>query len=279
MITITNFFSEGVSKEQNAWTKYIDQNRELLKASSPAEYATLGDSVAPFHYERLISPIPPGACILDVGVGAGQSSMFLASHGYKVYALEPVFSHCQLIEEASEKYSTDVHVVHGVAEDISKLNIEFDAIFFNASLHHCDDIPKALKASHDRLKPGGKIFLVNENFLRPWQSHQWFEYMLENHPDEIGHYGGNEHSYHNWEYSLMLKQAGFASLTLLPPASKSAIEKIEFILSRRVDKKRVFTRARDIVARLIFYSLLDRIGTPKLLMRMSLLQCHFVATK
>jgi len=279
MFRITSTFSAGVAAEEQAWEKYAEQNERLFYTSSPEEYAQSGDSVAPKHYCNLVGLIGDKSKILDVGVGAGQSSMFLVSRGHSVFALEPVKRFCELIERSAQKFGASVSVVHGVGEDIGEIDQQFDAIFFNASLHHCDDPVKALASSYSRLKEGGRIFLVNENFLRPWRSKEWFRRRLETNPDEMGHYGGNEHAYHNWEYCDMLRAAGFSSIQRLRPAKESAIDKLEFVLSRRVDGRRLHTKITGITARLLYYAIEERVGGIDIIMRASLVPCHFTAIK
>ena len=124
MIVITSVFSAGVAKENLAWEGSADKTNILLQAKSAEEYISSGDSLAPQQYANLLKFLPPGDLnILDVGCGAGQSSVYLANHGHHVWALEPNFRFCNNIEKAAFKYSLNIVSCHGVAEDIDKIKI------------------------------------------------------------------------------------------------------------------------------------------------------------
>ncbi|MBF0563033.1 MAG: hypothetical protein HQL37_13665, partial [Alphaproteobacteria bacterium] len=128
-------------------------------------------------------------------------------------------------------------------------------MFFNSSFHHCDDPEKALHLAKNSLKPNGQIFLVNENFLRPWVTKAKYASLLETDPAGVGHYGGNEHAYHNWEYAAMLKRAGFTDVRMLTPNTQTALEKIEYKLLQihSATNRRVYNKASSILIRLIYY--------------------------
>ena len=81
--------------------------------------------------------------------------------------------------------------------------------FFNASLHHCDDPIRALSHCYESLNKGGVLFLVNENFIRPWMTKARFYHLMETRPEAMGNYGGNEHTFYNWEYIQMLRKSKF----------------------------------------------------------------------
>ena len=281
MITLSRNFSPGVDAENVAWERFADATEEMSSISSPEEYVVRGGSLAPPQYESLLGLLASAPLdILDVGVGKGQSSVFLASKGHRVWAVEPNQRFCAILERKATEFSLPVKVCLGVGEDLDKLQgTLFDAVFFNASLHHCDDIARALANAHALLKPGGKIFLVNENFLRPWRSKAWFQRRLIEDPVGMGHYGGNEHAYHNWEYLAMLRQAGFAGATTVAPRMDSPVAKLEFILLKRLDGRRIYSSSLTVLSRFLYYIVEDRLAGNRLLSRLSILSCHFVARK
>jgi hypothetical protein len=149
-------------------------------------------------------------------------------------------------------------------------------------LHHCDDPIQALKAAFKVLKRGGTIFLVNENFLRPWMSKQRYQRLLCADPIGMGHYGGNEHAYFNWEYASMLKKAGFSAVLKLPPTLKDPLDKLEYILTIRIEGQRVYRRASAVLMRLCYYMLEHRLYSTilfELFARASIFPCHFKALR
>ena len=277
-------FSEGVANENEVNKKGAEESGSTLARS-----ATLDDyyfnSNAPSEYAELVKILPDESMkILDVGVGRGESSLFLSSLGHFVFAVEPSEHFCQLIESAAGKFGVTVNVCQGVAEDMDRLGeTGFDVVFFNSSLHHCDDSLVALRHSYDLLRPGGYIFLVSELFIRPWVSKASFYRRLETHPVEMGHYGGNEHAYYNWEYRTLLLKSGFENLQLLPMASTfSPLDHLSSILSIRIDGERKYSEI-GVLMRAVYYILTARVLRIPLLFQnfslMSLVAANFFARK
>lgn len=280
MLRITDNFTTGVAAENSAWEQLASDTERMEGLDEAATFVREGGSLAPTQYEGLLSRLPLNTKrVLDVGVGRGQSSMYLALQGYEVVAIEPNLRFCSILESEANRFGLHVTPCHGVAEDINKIDAQFDAVFFNASLHHCDDPRRALRFAFDRLKPGGKIFLVNENFLRPWRSKAWFQRMLVKDPTAMGHYGGNEHAYHNWDYAAMLRAAGFNDLEWVRPVSGGAISKLEFVLLQRVNGHRMYRTKLGIAARFLYYVVEEMLGGNKTLARASLIPCQFIASR
>jgi 2-polyprenyl-3-methyl-5-hydroxy-6-metoxy-1,4-benzoquinol methylase len=160
--------------------------------------------------------LKPGARILDVGVGMGITSMMLAEKGYNVSGLEPSNKLCRIIEYGAKKYKLKLSIYNCIAEVIDKIEDTFDVIIFNSSFHHCDDPVLVLKNCYKRLENGGAVTLINENMLKFYITKASYQKNLTKNPLETGHYGGNEHAYHHWEYMTMLKVAGFRDVEAIP---------------------------------------------------------------
>jgi SAM-dependent methyltransferase len=259
----------------------------MLSKNTPQEYLeeiSISSIAAP-SYTALLHLLPnQTSTVLDVGVGLGQSSVLLASKGIRCFSVEPSDLCCSILHQTATKFDLPIEVCRGVAEDIHNIGkSDFDAVFFNASLHHCDDPALALANAYNCLRPGGTIFLVNENLLRPWTSKARFQQLLESDPVGMGHYGGNEHSYYSWEYMGMLRSAGFSEIRKVPPFALSALDKIEHILSKKIANERVYNRTTQIFTRLAYYSLEEKIRKSGLLFQMlsgaSIVACHFTAVK
>lgn len=163
----------------------------------------LMDKVKAFH------PIK----ILDIGFGGGETSLYLASQGHEVHAVEPSPLNCEILHSASIKYGKKIQVYQGTIESFGQIDEkEFDLCLFNSSLHHCDDPVSALKICRNKLKKNGRVIAINEPILKFYRSKKWFFKQLENDPVSVGHYGGNEHIYYYQEYETLFKEAGFASV-------------------------------------------------------------------
>jgi SAM-dependent methyltransferase len=282
IVRLSRNFSPGVSAEikvQNALTK---EAAEFQHATSAEQYWKAGISTAPYQYEMLLSSLPKGSRILDVGVGFGQSSVFLAALGYDVYAVEPTLLMCQVIQEAAQRFKLLLTVVQAVGEDLSEIGSDFDVVVFNSSLHHCDDPIRAISESFKCLKPGGQILLVGENMLKPWMSQERYLRLLEKDPLGMGHYGGNEHAYHNSTYIRMLKTS-FPVVELQIPRMDSALEEIEMVLGRRMGGQRIYRSNMSVMLRFMFYIWKEKVRKRPWLYKMfakcSLVNVHFRACK
>lgn len=165
--------------------------------------------------QQIIAQLPPKARVLDVGVAYGITSGMMGLSGLDVVALEPSLRLCEGMESFFHKMKLSIPVVCATAETMDKVEGSFDALVFYSSLHHCDDVPHALKNAYQLLKPGGKIFLY-EPILKFYRSKEWFYRMLIENPTAVGHYGGNEHIYRYYEYCDFLKSAGFKIMASFP---------------------------------------------------------------
>jgi SAM-dependent methyltransferase len=272
--------TEGLRQELAAFAGRIPQQTANLPTTLPAYLEAFQQSAEGLQFAQEVASIPAGARVLDIGVGRGQTSLFLAARGYRVSAVEPSPQLCQFIERAAELSGLSIAIYQTTAEAIDRLPVrDFEACIFNASLHHCDDPLLALRNCLSIMAPGGRILLLNEPVLRIFRSKARFAQLLRDEPS-IGHYGGNEHIYYYHEYVDMLRQAGFdavrdhVSLRYRNPESY-----LRFM-------KRVAGR-REILARQAYYAavrLLLRGGrwtqpAISLLQRLSLLQSYFTASK
>jgi 2-polyprenyl-3-methyl-5-hydroxy-6-metoxy-1,4-benzoquinol methylase len=279
---ISTEFSEKLQLELKNISFAIESSEDKINVSTAKEYLTKGNSQAPYEYENILQFFPKNAKILDIGVGLGESSVFLALNNFDVCALEPSESCCKIIKSISDKFNLTINVVQGVAEDVGKLNTKFDVIIFNASLHHCDDPYLALSESNKILVKGGKLFLVNENFLRPWISEQKYQKLLISNPVEMGHYGGNEHAYSNGKYSRLVIKT-FGNCKKLIPRRRSSLDELELKITSRINGQRVVNTNFGIFARHLYYLLKEKMfsfsGIYLLAAKLSLVPAHFMAVK
>lgn len=285
---ISSTYSEGVTDEIVALRKYEASQYNILNtARTINEYITNKEtsSVAAKEYTKLLTYLPTGKLkILDIGVGMGQSSALLASLGHTVFSLEPNPVYCDIITQLAQKMNLPIKTIEGVAEDLDKLGEQnFDVVFFNASLHHCDQPHRALQNSYNLLKSGGYIVLASENYLRPWMSKKRWYYKLEHFPEQMGHYGGNEHVYYNWEYVSFLKKNQFVSVQLTPSAYETEpLERLEIILSKRINGVRVYSPLK-VMIRIVYYvatsMILKNNFLFKVLSRYSVVPANFIGRK
>src|SRR6059058_1583157 len=103
----------------------------------------------------LISLIPVGAQILEIGCGEGRVACELLKHGYGVTGLD---SDSEAIARAQARG------VRAVVASWPKYDssFSFDAIAFTRSLHHINPLRQAIARARELLKPNG--FLLIEDF-------------------------------------------------------------------------------------------------------------------
>jgi SAM-dependent methyltransferase len=157
----------------------------------------------------------PRGSLLDVGVGLGLTSAYLAIRGFTVTSLDPSLESCLGLEGFFKALDLRASIYRGTAESMDQIPEVFDGVVFWSSLHHCDDPHRALKNAYQKLRPGGWVVLC-EPVLRFYRTQKWFYRMMEVDPRKIGHYGGNEHIYRSGDYRDFLRRAGFTLVSSVP---------------------------------------------------------------
>jgi SAM-dependent methyltransferase len=116
--------------------------------------------------------LPPGAKVLDVGPGWGNTTLALAQLGFQVTALDIEARFCELIRERTHRVGVQVEVVNDDFFWIESVIGRFDAIVFFESFHHCADHQRLLRALGPALAPGGHIYFgaepITPDFPVPW---------------------------------------------------------------------------------------------------------------
>jgi SAM-dependent methyltransferase len=98
---------------------------------------------------------PPPARILDLGVGTGWTSVFLANRGYHVVGQDVSDGGIALANLNKSKAGVDN--LEFIVSDYEHLTFhqEFDGAVFYDCLHHSEDTHLALTSAYRALKPGG----------------------------------------------------------------------------------------------------------------------------
>ena len=226
--------------------------------------------------------------ILDIGVGGGESTFLLADRGHRMSCIEPSPEFCRIIDHVATRFEVPVRVYQCTGEAAAALPAaSFDVCVFNSSLHHCEDPVRALANCRGLLRPGGRVLVVNEPLLRFYRSHAWFQRQLELDPVAMGHYGGNEHSYHHGEYLAMLRQAGFQDVrAVLAVRNAQPRLALRDLIWREVDGKPVYGD-EALLARLVWLVGMKHAlqtgplgrAAARLAMRLSLVHTSYAAVK
>ncbi|MFN8496960.1 MAG: class I SAM-dependent methyltransferase [Anaerolineae bacterium] len=103
---------------------------------------------------------PPPARLLDIGVGTGWTSVFLALRGYTVVGQDIAPDMIALAEQNKTRYGAEnVTFVVGDFEAMGFAG-EFDCALFYDALHHAVDERAAIQKAFEALRPGGLCITV-----------------------------------------------------------------------------------------------------------------------
>ncbi len=140
-------------------------------ASDKAAFAQANPPVAepwfPYRYNeyltvhRLLKGISlEGKRVLDVGAGLGFDSQRLALKGAEVTALE--FS--PILAANGRRSFPNMRWIGGFSHALPFKSGSFDAVCFNAALHHMRDIPTAIAEALRVLRVGGTLITTSDPF-------------------------------------------------------------------------------------------------------------------
>lgn len=96
------------------------------------------------------------ARVIEVGCGAGHVAQALQGRGYRVVGLD---ADSETVASANER---GAHVVLATWPEFDSEPV--DAITFTRSLHHIEDLPRALQKARDTLRPHGKLLIEDFAF-------------------------------------------------------------------------------------------------------------------
>jgi SAM-dependent methyltransferase len=103
---------------------------------------------------------PPPARILDLGVGSGWTSVFLALRGHAVVGQDIAPDMIALAEQNRTRFGAAAATF--VTQDYEMMNFreEFDGALFYDTLHHAENEEAAICCAFAALKPGGVCITV-----------------------------------------------------------------------------------------------------------------------
>jgi len=156
-----DFHNEGLALKQCGG---VPQS-ELALAYKMTLYRNYADIL------EFVSP-GPGRRILEMGCGKGYLLELLGRCGCEVWAFEACKDFAESAAQLLSGQNIKNRITAGSFYEIENCPELFDSIIFAASFHHCAEPFRLLSALRPRLKPGGKVYLIQEpispDFDRPW---------------------------------------------------------------------------------------------------------------
>lgn len=113
-------------------------------------------------FERL--GVKPGSKILDLGCGAGWTSIFLAESGFKVVGVDIVPSNVDVAKARAKKLRLPCTFQVGDMDNFA-LKEKFDAVLVFDALHHTIRQPKVIRNIAKHLNPGGWVLCGEPSIL------------------------------------------------------------------------------------------------------------------
>jgi SAM-dependent methyltransferase len=152
---------------------YLSRPRELAERLDAyrAEFATFDffDEEMRLHNERLRSAaaIQPGERVLDVGCGAGQTSLDAARAGGQVLGVDVS---ARMLERARQRAGGSAEFVLGDAQTHQFERASFDAVISRCGLMFFADPDAAFANLHRALRPGGRLVAL---IWQRYEDNEW----------------------------------------------------------------------------------------------------------
>jgi SAM-dependent methyltransferase len=108
--------------------------------------------------------LPRGASVLDVGCGAGWTSLFLAEAGYRVLGYDLVPANIEVARARAARWSSSARFEVADMEALPPGEPADAALLFDA-LHHSNRQRVVLTSIAERLRPGGWLLLGEPTWL------------------------------------------------------------------------------------------------------------------
>ena len=124
--------------------------------------------------------------VAELGAGSCGLSLCLSRLSFikKIYAVDiSILRTRHLLEASFKSVGGEINKIEPIQADFNEglgfPDQSLDAVFFDASLHHCRNIWRALEECHRVLKPNGILIAQRESYLSPLRSKQQIHNLLQ----------------------------------------------------------------------------------------------------
>lgn len=176
VLSFAQLFSPVLQQEADFWEQYylwlVAQGSEGFYDLSLGTTPFIAQGVAETfpaanHYtaHRWVAEHPllvRGGALLDVGVGLGWTSLYMARAGYKVTAVEPAFGVARSAKQYAIRQGVFVEYICAALGSLDFLPATFTTVTAFHSIHHVPGLYDALCTLRRWLQPGG-ILAVDEH--------------------------------------------------------------------------------------------------------------------
>ena len=108
-----------------------------------------------------------GKRLLDIGAGLGESSVYFATQGALVTALDISPRMVETTIALGKRYGVEIQGVVATGEDLGLPPDEFDLVYIANAIHHIQDRALLIEQIHSTLKPGGRFFSIDPIAYNP----------------------------------------------------------------------------------------------------------------
>ena len=218
---------------------YVEQMATVLKVESAEISRFLRGK--PFTDERrafylmdmgqLLRLIPPPPLrVLDLGVGPGWTSRFLAQSGYEVLGLDICADMIDLARAGNEMVSNPAYAVRDYEDSIDDFG-RFDVVTIYDALHHAVDESKVIHNAYRVLKAGG-LFITAE----PGAGHSTTETTRR----DVARFGTTEKDMEFDRQLPIMKAAGFSDVRQYYRLSELPLERVDTAEGNKMQAQHLF---------------------------------------
>lgn len=108
-----------------------------------------------------------GKKLLDLGVGLGESSVYFATQGAEVTAVDVSPEMVDLTVRLGQQYGVTIKGIVSGGEDLPLESDTYDVVYSANTLHHVSDRKRFFEQIHRVLKPGGRFFTIDPLVYNP----------------------------------------------------------------------------------------------------------------